>query len=108
VGALVLSGSDRARNPAVPVRPTASRTREVIPAEGVAQLLPHDPLRQYAYITPVDEAIVIGTTREQVQGSNNVGATVANPSGGYIPALSTTPVNSCRPDAWVFTSCRAP
>jgi len=64
---------------------------EVIPAEGVAQLLPHDPLRQYAYITPIDEAIVIGTTREQVQGSNNVGATVANPSGGYIPALSTTP-----------------
>ena len=63
----------------------------VVPPATVEQLLPHDPLRQYAYITPIDEPIVIGTTLEQVQGANNVGATVPNPSGGYVPALATTP-----------------
>jgi hypothetical protein len=63
----------------------------VVPAATVQQLLPHDPLRQYAYLTPIDEPIVIGTTLEQVQGSNNTVAAVPNPSGAYIPALVTTP-----------------
>src|SRR6185437_9163593 len=63
----------------------------VVPPGTTGQLLPHDPLRQYAYITPVDEPIVVGTTLEQVQGANNVGATVPSPSGGYIPAGITMP-----------------
>ena len=63
----------------------------VVPGQSVAQLLPHDPLRQYAYITPVDEPIVVGTTLEQVQGANNIAALVPNPSGGYIPAGITMP-----------------
>jgi hypothetical protein len=63
----------------------------VVPPGTTEQLLPHDPLRQYAYITPIDEPIVLGTTLEQVQGANNTGAAVPNPSGAYLPALSTTP-----------------
>ena len=63
----------------------------VVPPASTAQLLPHDPLRQFAYLTPIDEPIVIGVTLEQVQGANNMGATVPNPSGGYLPALATTP-----------------
>jgi hypothetical protein len=63
----------------------------VVPPATVQQLLPHDPLRQFAYITPIDEAIVLGTTLEQCQGANNLVAAVPNPSGAYLPALATTP-----------------
>jgi len=63
----------------------------VVPPATVEQLLPRDPLRQFAYITPIDAAIVIGTTLEQCQAAGNVAAAVPNPSGGYLPALSTTP-----------------
>ena len=77
----------------------------VVAAGTTEQLLPRDPLRQYAYILPVDEPIVIGTTLEQVQGANNVGATVPNPSGGYIPAgTSTPPIRHSEPVYCVNTS----
>jgi hypothetical protein len=63
----------------------------VVPAATVQQILPRDVLRQFAYITSIDEAIVIGTTLEQVQGANNLVAAVPNPSGAYLPILTTTP-----------------
>src|ERR1700735_739994 len=63
----------------------------VIPPATVQQILPRDDLRQYAYITAVDAALVIGTTLEQVQGSNNLTALTPFPSGAYVVSGATTP-----------------
>jgi hypothetical protein len=63
----------------------------VIPPATVQQVLPRDDLRQYGYITAVDAALVIGTTLEQVQGSNNLVASTPFPSGAYLPLGATTP-----------------
>jgi hypothetical protein len=63
----------------------------VIPASGNGQVLPHDPLRQYAYILSVDFDVVITTTLEASQAPNNQVASVPNPSGGYLPKGMFTP-----------------
>ena len=63
----------------------------VIPGSGSQQILPHDPLRQYAYIMTVDEPVVITTTLEASQSPANQVASVPNPAGAYLPITSWTP-----------------
>lgn len=63
----------------------------VLVASGNTQVLPHDPLRQYAYIMSVDFDVVLATTLEQAQASVNQVAAVPNPSGGYLPKGMFTP-----------------
>lgn len=63
----------------------------VLPGSGNQQILPHDPLRQYAYLMSVDEPIVITTTLEASQAPVNQVALVPFPSGAYMPALAWTP-----------------
>jgi hypothetical protein len=53
----------------------------VIPGSGNQQVLPRDPLRQYAYILTVDEPVVLTTTLEASQASTNQGAVQANVTG---------------------------
>jgi hypothetical protein len=62
-------------------------------ATGVSyvQVLARDKLRQYAYLQPIDEPIVITTALEMVQSLNNVVAAVPVPSGAYVSALAMTP-----------------
>ena len=55
-----------------------------------AQLLPHDPLRQYAYIYAVDYPIVIATTLAEVQSAANVSGTF--PNGGYLGSGWSPPI----------------
>ena len=63
----------------------------VLAGSGNQQILPRDPLRQFAYIMSVDEPVVITTTLEASQATVNQVALVPNPSGAYMPALAWTP-----------------
>jgi hypothetical protein len=63
----------------------------VIPAASVQQVLPRDPLRQYAYITAVDAPVVLSVTQEQAQSTQNLAALVPFPQGAYLQATMTTP-----------------
>lgn len=80
-------------------------------AASVLIVLPHDPLRQYGYLTPLDGPIVISTELESAQSLANVGATVPLPAGAYIAQNSTTPpirhneaVYACNPST--SAACR--
>lgn len=77
----------------------------------VLRVLPQDPLRQYAYLTPQDGPIVISTTQEAAESLANVGATVSLPAGAFIAQGATTPpirhneaVYACNPST--STACR--
>ena len=59
-------------------------------APSVLQILPHDPLRQYAYVQAIDAPIVIATTQEECYSLVNIGA--ANPAGGYASGGWTPPI----------------
>jgi hypothetical protein len=59
----------------------------VVPASGNQQVLPRDPLRQYAYIMPVDEPVVLSTTLEASQATTNQAA-------GNSPASLSSPTGS--------------
>lgn len=50
----------------------------------VEPILPSDPLRQYAFVLPVDEAIVVSTQPETVQAAGNAG-TAQYPAGALLP-----------------------
>jgi hypothetical protein len=63
----------------------------VLAGGGNQQILPRDPLRQYAYIFAVDEPVVLTTTLEASQAPSNQVALVPNPSGAYLPAATWTP-----------------
>lgn len=63
----------------------------VLPGSGNLQILPRDPLRQYAYIVSIDQDVVLTTTLEAAQASVNQVASVPFPSGAYLPKLSWTP-----------------
>jgi hypothetical protein len=80
----------------------------------VAQLLPQDAGRVVAYILPIDNAIVIATSKEQAQDPANVGG--AYPGGTYAPpggypvthseqvwAANTSTSGSCRVSVMVET-----
>jgi hypothetical protein len=60
-------------------------------APSYAQVLGRDPLRQYAYLTAIDEPVVLTTALEQAQSASNVVALVPIPDGLYLPAGTTTP-----------------
>jgi hypothetical protein len=53
----------------------------VLPGSGNQQILPRDPLRQYAYIMSIDEPIVLTTTLEASQATVNQGTAPANVTG---------------------------
>lgn len=68
---------------------------ETIPAAangmpGQAQILPHDPRRQYAYLLPLDAAVVISTTLEAAQSANNI-ASASGASYNGAPIVATSP-----------------
>jgi hypothetical protein len=63
----------------------------VLAASGNGQILPRDPLRQYAYVMSLDSDIVLTTTLEASQAPVNQVAGVPNPSGGYLPKGMFTP-----------------
>lgn len=62
--------------------------------QGVAELLPLDPLRVRATVIVSDQPVIICHTRPQAQDGSNRVASVPNPNGAYIPASPTlsTPV----------------
>jgi hypothetical protein len=62
-----------------------------IPASGVVRVLPRDPNREYAYITSVDNPVVLCNSMEAAQASANTAASVPNPQGYYLNNGSTTP-----------------
>jgi hypothetical protein len=69
-------------------------------AVSYVQILARDKLRQYAYLQPIDEPIVITTAFEMVQSLNNVVAAVPVPSGAYVPALAMTPAIRHNDPVW--------
>src|SRR6185437_2281379 len=66
-------------------------TTFVLPASGVARVLPLDPDREYAYITSIDNPIVLCNTLEAAQSAANTVANVPNPQGYLLSTGSTTP-----------------
>lgn len=77
-----------------------------LPAGMPLPLLPRDPLRQYAYISPLDSGIVIGTTLEQLQGPNNLAVVQSSPVEPVNPApgagFSTTIQAPCQLNSVFF------
>ena len=58
----------------------------IIPGSGNQQILPHDPLRQYAYILAVDAPIVLTTTLEAAQAPVNQGQAAGTGQSEVIPS----------------------
>lgn len=74
-------------------------------------VLQRDPLRQYAYITALDSAIVIGTAAEQLQSIANLGAspasvsaagTVTSPTAGQVLATLAVPAPGWYSVSWTL------
>jgi hypothetical protein len=84
----------------------------VIPAStatvaSVAQILPRDPRRQYAYIQTIDAPIVLSTSQQDAENIANVAATFPTGAyaGGWSPAIRhNEPVWACNTST--TTTCR--
>jgi hypothetical protein len=76
----------------------ATAAGAIVPASD--QVLARDPLREYAYILPIDGAAIITTSFENLSTPNNIG-TLNLPQGAWIPQGVTTPPIRHNDPVWV-------
>jgi hypothetical protein len=76
----------------------ASSAAAIVPS--FEQVLARDPLREYAYILPIDGAAIVTTSLENLSTPNNIG-TLNLPQGAWIPQGVTTPPIRHNDPVWV-------
>lgn len=79
--------------PVQPVTPDSARYRTMVLAASDARLLlPQDPSRRLAQVLALDNDVVICTSKELAQNSDNQASGVPFPRGFYLPKGTILPV----------------